>query len=274
MSKDCKPKDHSKFDKFIFGNIMNPKRSKPFYPGMKPEKDTVVSKVLNKRQKQHAIPKASAKVPVVLGDTTIQINLDATIEFKEPVLEIEEVSKHLRLTQCRLLLPTNKLFIKGFIRKNIQYATPKSSTPRAIVSRIHALTTNIPFEAVTEIEFVNQPQFTSNPETREFIYLSASKFPQGFFQKEKLLSAEFSQYNQISGEVFNEHPYCELLSSNFIECNETLDREMGRVIDSYGKRMRAPFECGTFTKLKEKTVVELTLKVLQNQQVNIGRDYH
>jgi hypothetical protein len=108
------------------GNKGDNNQSKPFYPSLKPIKNSVVPKSRNTPRQ----PKAEAfiKVPVVLGETTVQIDMDACIHFPEPVLEIKEVNKKLKLTQCRLLLPTNKLFIKGFVRKNIQYATPKSTS--------------------------------------------------------------------------------------------------------------------------------------------------
>ncbi|WP_347553247.1 CsxC family protein (plasmid) [Pseudalkalibacillus hwajinpoensis] len=255
------------------------KSSKPYYPGSKPkksQKNSVVPGVNNKPVEPRAIEKAYAKVPVVLGETTIQIDLDAKIDFPEPVLEIKKIKKHLKLTQCRLLLPTNKLFIKGFVRKNIQYATPKHSNRHQVLSSIHSLTVDIPFEAVTEIDFLNKPHFESNPDTRDFTFFTASKLPQGqgFSQKEKLLSADFSQYDQISGEVFNELPFCELISSKFIEYDEALDRKMGTVFNHNGECMEAPFEEGTFTKIEEKMVVEITLKVLQNQQVHIDRGGH
>lgn len=51
--------------------------------------------------------------------------------------------------------------------------------------------------------------------------------------------------------------------------------KMGHVFDHNGECLEAPFEEGTFTKLEEKTVVELLIKVLQKQQVEIkGHDKH
>ncbi|MGG3802710.1 CsxC family protein [Metabacillus fastidiosus] len=268
-------KEHGKYDHHkgsdSHDSKSKSKSSKPYTPKKK-QKNSVVPGVSNKPVQPRAIQNAFVKVPVVLGETTVQIDMDAKIEFPEPVLEIKKIKKHLKLTQCRLLLPTNKLFIRGFVRKNIQYATPRSSNRHQVLSSIHSLTVDIPFEAVTEIDFLNQPQFHSNPDTRDFTFFTASKLPQGFSQKEKLLSADFSQYDQISGEVFNELPYCELLYSKFIEYDEALDRQMGVVYGPDGECMDAPFEEGTFTKVEEKMVVELTLKVLQNQQVHIDRD--
>jgi hypothetical protein len=209
------------------------------------------------------------KVPVVLGETTVQIDLDSTISFPEPVLEIKQIKKNLKLVQCRLLLPTNKLFLKGFVRKNIQYATPKSGGRDFVSSNIHSLTVDVPFQVVTRIDFLGHPDFKSNPRTSEFKYFNSLPLPQGYPSKEKLLSGDFSEHNQISEEVFNELPFCELLSSKFIEYDEALNRIMGNVTGSSGQMICAPFEEGTFTELEEKMVIELTIKVLQNQQVLI-----
>lgn len=251
------------------------KPSKPFYPSSKPKKNAVVPQSSNRNVPPRAIQHAFAKVPVVLGETTVQIDMTQKIDFPEPVLEIKAIKKNLKLTQCRLLLPTNKLFLKGFVRKNIQYATPASSTRWSVVSKIHSLTVDIPFETVTEIDFINQPEFSKNPESRDFTFFSSQPLPKGFSQKERLLSADFSQHDQISGEVFNELPFCELLASKFIEFDEALDRQMGHVFDHNGECLDAPFEEGTFTKIEEKMVVELTIKVLQKQQVEIkGHDKH
>lgn len=213
------------------------------------------------------------KVPVVLGETTVQIDLDSIIEFSEPVLEIKKIKKSLKLVQCRLLLPTNKLFLKGFVRKNIQYATPRAGGHDFVSSSIHSLTVDVPFQAVTQLDFLSKPEFKSSPKDKEFKYFNSQPLPHGFPEKEKLLSGDFSQYNQISEEVFNELPYCELLSSKFIEYDEFLNRKMGKVYGHDGEEICAPFEEGTFTEIEEKMVIEITLKVLQNQQIHIKDNY-
>jgi len=214
--------------------------------------------------------KVVMKVPVVLAETRVQIDLDTNIEFPEPVLEIKKIKKNLKVTQCRLLLPTNKLFIKGFVRKNIQYAAPKYGNRYGVTSVIKSLTVDVPFNVVTEVDFIHEPQFSVTPAVHKFSYFNTEKLPTGFPEKERLLSTDFSQFNEISEEVFNELPFCELLSSKFIEYDEILNRKMGEVWDGHRNRLEAPFEEGTFTKIEEKMVIELTLKVLQNQQVQMG----
>ena len=111
---------------------------------------------------QVSIGKIVTKVPVVLAEVTLQVNIDTTIVFPEPVLEIKDIKKRLKITQCRLLLPTNKLFVKGFVRKNIQYASPSTdiseSTSKSISSDLHSLTVDVPFTSITEIKkFISCP---------------------------------------------------------------------------------------------------------------------
>ncbi len=252
----------------------NKKVSKPAPPyfNYKPmkSKNAVSPKVTNTPQEPDVIlGKATVKVPVVLAETVVQIDLNPTIKFPEPVLEIKDIKKNLKITQCRLLLPTNKLFISGFVRKNIQYATPKYGTKDSVISSIRSLTIDVPFKAVTEVDYIRKPQFAFGPDSKEFTFFTESKLPDGFSSKEKLLAGDLSQFDQFSGEEFNELPYCQLLSSRFIEYDEALDRQMGRVHDEHGKLIDAPFEEGTFKEIEEKMVVEVKLKVLQKQQLNV-----
>jgi hypothetical protein len=132
------------------------------------------------------------------------------------------------------------------------------------------LTVDIPFKVVTELDFMKEPQFYTTPAAQHLSYFNSEPLPFGYPSKEKLLSTDFSQFNQISEEVFNELPYCELLGSRFIEYDEILNRRMGEVSGDHCVRIEAPFEEGSFTKIEEKMVVEISLKVLQNQQVKVG----
>ncbi|MDF2486790.1 MAG: hypothetical protein K0R46_2958, partial [Herbinix sp.] len=62
------------------------------------------------------------KIPKVLAEFIIQIDSEATIRLNEPAYEIKRIEKQVFLTQCRFIPPTNKVFIEGYIRKNIEYA--------------------------------------------------------------------------------------------------------------------------------------------------------
>ncbi|UOE53079.1 DUF3794 domain-containing protein [Bacillus sp. CMF12] len=216
---------------------------------------------------QVSIGKIVAKVPVVLAELTLQINVDAVITFPEPVLEIKDIKKHVKLTQCRLLLPTNKLFIKGFVRKNIQYASPspeiEPSTSKSVASDIHSFTTDIPFQCTTEIKkFITCPVMPKTNKRNEFDFLVSQPLPSGFPEKDELQSNDLSQFHQESKQFYNELPFCELISSKIIEWDEAIDREPLPTSSPLGE--------GYFTKVEEKMVLDIDLKVLQKQQIRVA----
>lgn len=216
------------------------------------------------------------RVPVTLAERTVRTSLVANIQFPDPVLEIKDIKKRVKIVQCRLLLPgipengdpfpddlDLKLFLKGFVRKNIQYATPfPDSTGSCVSSQIRSLTTDIPFECVTTIpgdEFISPPQLPIFNTRNEFDFFRAQELGRGFPEKDELLSSDLSQFHQVSTQFYNQLPFCELISSKITEWDEAVDRTP--------LPNHAPFEEGTFTKIIEKMFLEFTIKVLQNQQV-------
>ncbi len=220
-----------------------------------------------KQQHPHvSIGKIIAKVPVVLAELTIQVNIDATITFPELVLEIKDIKKHVKLTQCRLLLPTNKLFIKGFVRKNIQYASPskeiEQGTSKSVASDLHSYTVDIPFQCVATIKkFLTPPTMPEMNLRQEFDFFMSKSLPSGFPEKDEFQSNDLSQFHQESTQHYNEIPFCELISSKIIEWDEAVDRTP--------LPSSAPLGEGTFRTIEEKMVLDLTLKVLQNQQIRV-----
>jgi hypothetical protein len=214
-----------------------------------------------------SIGKIIAKVPVVLAELSLQIHTDAFIKFPEPVLEIKDVKKRVKLTQCRLLLPTKKLFVKGFVRKNIQYASPSKEiephTSKSISSDLHSLTCDIPFHCVTEIKhFLSKPVLPDINKRQEFDFFVSKPLPPGFPEKDELQTSDLSQFHQVSRQFYNELPFCELVSSKIIEWDEAIDRV--HLPDS------SPIGEGFFTTIEEKMVLDITLKVLQNQQIRVS----
>lgn len=214
-----------------------------------------------------SLGKIITKVPVVLAELTIQVNIDTFIDFPEPVLEIKDIKKRVNLTQCRLLLPTNKLFIKGFVRKNIQYASPcpeiEKSTHSSVASELHSLTVDVPFQCVTEIhDFLAKPVMPEFNKRNEFDFLISKSLPSGFPEKDELQSSDLSQFHQESKQFYNEIPFCELISSKIFEWDEAVDR--GPIPGT------APLGEGFFTRIEEKMVVDITLKVLQKQQIRVA----
>ena len=63
---------------------------------------------------------AIAKVPVILAELTLQLNLEAIIDLPVVASEINEIKNSVKVSQCLLLSDTNMLFIKGYVSQNIE----------------------------------------------------------------------------------------------------------------------------------------------------------
>jgi hypothetical protein len=228
-----------------------------------------------------AVPPATApagttiiKVPVTLAEREISSSLVANIHFPDPVLEIKDIKKRLKIVQCRLLTPPAptaeptfsagpfQLFLKGFVRKNIQYATPSpNSSGSCVSSEIKSLTADVPFECVTTVTLDEPVQLPQIGTRTEFDFFREQKLGHGFPEKDHLLSSDLSQFHQESTQFYNELPFCELLSSSITEWDEAIDRKP--------LPGNAPFEEGTFQEIVEKMFLRFTIKILQKQQVRI-----
>lgn len=205
---------------------------------------------------------AVAKIPVVLAELTVQFNVTSTIKLPEPALEIKTIKKRVKVTQCTLLQDTNVLFIKGFVRKNIDYSTETCYNEQGVCGEIHHCTVDVPFECTTTVTFNGTPPApVVGNTTSEFEYFRREELPNTFAEKDKLLSGDLSEFNQISTEYYNELPFCELISSRVVEFDEFINR---MPIEG------GPFEERLFQEIEEKMVIFLTLKILQKQQVEIG----
>lgn len=287
------------------------------------------------------------KVPVLLQEVRIEIPIHAKITFPkgEKVLEIKEIKKRVYLTQCRLInrdgATSGQLFLSGFVRKNIQYASnPKQECEGSVLSTIKSLTVEVPFDCVAEIkEFLTPPVGPVSDSKEEFGFFIAEPLGIGFPEKDQLLSNDISQFHQISTENFNELPFCELVKAEIIEFDEALNRSIKKedcnkkernkeiIIDiplddyleickelegceceeckhkkakgDHGSTKREAFkelseklsleimsyeeDCHdkkdhrkkdskseTFTEMSEKMILDITLKLLQKQQIRLG----
>jgi len=203
------------------------------------------------------------KIPVVLAELTIRFNVNAFIKLPEPALEIKDIKKKLKITQCTLLQPTNILFIKGFVRKNIDYTTKTCSNREGVCGEVHHCTIDVPFECSTPVTYTTPPATLLTNSVSEFEYFKVTDLPNKFFaEKDDLLSGDLSEINQFRTENFNELPFCELITARIFEFDEFIDRRRP-------EHDEFPFEEKLFSKLEEKMVIELTLKLLQNRQVRI-----
>ncbi|MED4476409.1 DUF3794 domain-containing protein, partial [Oceanobacillus caeni] len=80
-------------------------------------------------------------------------------------------------------------------------------------------------------------------------------------EKDELMTSDLSQFHQESKQFYNELPFCELLFSRIIEWDEAVDRNP--------LPSTAPLNEGVFNTVEEKMVLDIGLKVLQNQQIRV-----
>ncbi|MCW9134369.1 Uracil permease [Bacillus paramycoides] len=189
------------------------------------------------------------KIPVVLSEPTLQIVVEADIPLSPAATEIKRVKKNVFLNQVKLVPVTfarigqtdffsvtkAKLFVAGHIRKNIEYAS--SECNGALQDRI----ADVPFSGFAEL-MLTTPAILGISESAEANFISdtdslSARLDKAFFQ------------NLVK---YNEQPFGELVAANFFELD-------------FSPIAATPE--GTFSCLREKIVLDLTVKVLQTQQV-------
>ncbi len=214
-----------------------------------------------------------AKIPVVIGEREIQIDVEAEFRLAEKYYEIKRIKKDVYLTQCKLL-PTagtitngvpisGKLFISGYVRKNIEYATADCTEDKIASGRIAHTTIDVPFSAVTEIVYASPPVVGVRQAQTEIEYLSGCTC---HACTETLLGKATCEQSFQDNVILNESPYCELEGVRIIEVD--LNKDPIIVTNEDSKILSTP-NVTTYNKVIEKMVIYIRIKVLQLQQVNI-----
>ena len=207
------------------------------------------------------------KLPVVLAEVNVTIPVEATITLDKEVLEIKRIRKNVFLTQSRIIPfsqddrpGTAILFIEGFIRKNIEYATQTCYTPRTpnVCGDIRHCTVEVPFHFTTRITFIRQPIFIENTTPSELEFFT-DKRKSCDVCADPVIGRNTCDQSFFFTEFFNEKPFTELVKADIIEID---------INTNSTSNCTTPTE-QVFTKVTEKLVLNLTLKVLQKQQVKI-----
>jgi hypothetical protein len=190
------------------------------------------------------------KVPVVTAEPTIQIVVETDIKLHPAATEIKRVKKNVFLNQVKLVpvaftridntdffnVTRGKLFVAGHIRKNIEFASHECK------GEVHDRIVDIPFTGFTDITAFTNPPIIGIAETAEANFLNETTN----------LDARLDKFFFQNLVKFNEQPFGELVAANFFELD-------------FSPTMASPE--GKFKTLREKIVLELTLKVLQVQQI-------
>lgn len=195
----------------------------------------------------HPWPGGNFKIPRVLSEFVVQIDSESKIRLNEPAYEIKRIEKQVFLTQCRFIPATHKVFIEGYIRKNIEYASRTCSKYNAISGTIKDTTVHVPFKVYTKVDFHGaKPHIVPNPPSMVARYFD-----------EKRMGKDIREADRSNVEIFNEPVYCEL------EWAAVYDAD----INDKGKQIDKMLNEEEFKEFTDKSVVYLCIKLLQKQQV-------
>lgn len=213
-------------------------------------------------------PSVVVKIPVVLAETNIIIPVVSEIRLESKAFEIKRIKKNVYVTQCHLIPnssiapgnTTGVLYLEGFVRKNIEYATKDCMNADGIVSgSINHTTVKVLFSSTTRVTFRRAPQFIANGATSEFEMFNDTLRTCDACA-ENVIGKDPCEDGFIHNEVFNEKVYCELISADIVEADiHKNPRVLG--CDNPDEQ--------TFNRITEKMVLSITIKLLQKQQVNI-----
>lgn len=210
------------------------------------------------------------KLPVVLAETRIIVPVVSEIRLEKEAFEIKRIKKNVYVTQCHLIPNTSingnnldgLVYLEGFVRKNIEYATKDCTSKDGVISgNINHTTVKVYFSTTARITFIPgvTPRIISNTTTGEFeMFNDALKTCDGCAENE--IGKDPCQEGFVHNEVFNERVYCELIQADIVEA------DIHKNPKSVG--CDNPEE-QTFTRFTEKMVMALTLKLLQKQQVRV-----
>ena len=231
----------------------------------------VTSKVLSFCPSTSQIPETTLgpviiKVPVVLSEFQVTISTISSIKLEDPTLEIKQIKKNVYLTECELIPNSGGdnpdigvLFISGFVRKNIEYISKECSDKNILCGKIKHITVKVPFSCTTKVTFITRPIFISNTSQDE-VEIFQDTIKTYAPCEENILSHSTCVQSFRFTEVFNEKTFYELVKVEIVE-SDTLENPL-------------KVDCSTaidqeFQNLTEKVVMNLTIKLLQNQQVSI-----
>ncbi|MBZ9633921.1 CsxC family protein [Clostridium sp. FP1] len=214
-----------------------------------------------------AVEPVTVKIPVVLTECTLTITVESSLKLEDVVLEIKHIRKNVYLNQCELIPSsedgkpnTGILFVDGFIRKNIEYTTKDHNDNGVSCGKVKHATVKVPFKCTTRVTFKTYPKFKPNNYQDEVKTLQTSI--KVFHPcEEDIIGGDTREQSFKIIEYFNEKVSCELISAEIIE-SDILENPIN-------KEYKIPLEQG-FHNITEKVVLSLTIKLLQNQHVDIS----
>jgi hypothetical protein len=188
-----------------------------------------------------------AKIPIILSEFEMQIFIEALIRFPEPVFQIKSLEKSVFLSKCDLIPSTDKLFIKGFLKEDIEYATVSNIKTHTISGDIKKSTFNIPFQCSTKVSFTVPPIMQENLSIIELEIINPDKN-----------SIDISEKNYEHFEFFNGEICCKLSEIEIMETN---------IKENVSPLQNTLEDAEVFKGMRKKIILTLKLNLIQKQEV-------
>ncbi|PJI10361.1 hypothetical protein CUB90_12805 [Clostridium sp. CT7] len=179
------------------------------------------------------------RMPVIITEVTVNINIENVVDLEEPILCIDSVSKEVKLGNCKLIPETNMLFLNGTVIKSIQYCEQRSNS-NLFDGKVKNIIVNVPFRCVTKVKYIVKPVFYGSNKSLRIINVNDERtFIDSYREEEKIC--------------------CELMHVKFEELNE----KGQKIKSSQNHKMEAP------KRLRQSMVMHVTIRLIQNQTLFI-----
>ncbi|WP_442599212.1 hypothetical protein [Neobacillus sp. D3-1R] len=105
------------------------------------------------------------KIPVVLGLLNLDLDIYNTINLSIPIANIVNIDWSLKSFDCKVLLPSPNVFLKGELIGEIEYIKENDE------NSLHLTKIRIPWDKVTEIDWLHCPDLPSSHQA-EYMFKS------------------------------------------------------------------------------------------------------
>jgi myosin heavy subunit len=103
------------------------------------------------------------KLPVLLAKLNIDIDMFNSLELSLPIANITKIEWSIDSLECRVLLPSTTVFLKGILIADIQYVNEN------LTHTLHTVKVPVPWEKIITINWLYPPVLSSSSQ-REFMF--------------------------------------------------------------------------------------------------------
>ncbi|GAB7387591.1 hypothetical protein BSNK01_14280 [Bacillaceae bacterium] len=104
------------------------------------------------------------KVPVLIAHCELHVDVEGHVDTPLPVAEIHGVEWRVRSLACRLLLPGNRLLLRGILQAKVDYA------PAGSPGSMRSATVYLPLKQATNVAYRYPPVLPAKKERNEYLF--------------------------------------------------------------------------------------------------------